>query len=278
MQFLSFELFICLNRGFASACFAGGGAARRSWGLRRLGSGRVAREGARVTIADINEEAGNATASQLNELGPGGLLVLADLANSTECQRVVTDTVAAFGGVDILFNNVGILGPGSVVDVEEEVWDRVIDVNLKSMMLTSKYAIPKMIEAGEGSIVNLSSIVGLRAGSFTASHPYATSKGGIIGLSNSMAVHYGRDNIRVNCLAPGHIRSPMVARQAHNATEEILDMRRKAGPLGTEGTGHLLLLNRIHPRQTTNWRVELDRLRAFLTALKLVLQITALDQ
>ncbi len=141
--------------------------------------------------------------------------------------------VAEYGKLNILINNVGISGPGSVTDVEEDFWDKVIDVNLKSVMLTSKHAIPQMIEAGGGAIVNLSSIVGLRAGSGRPSHPYAASKGGIIGLSNSMAVHYGRDNIRVNCIAPGHIRSPMVAR---HSTEEMLNLRRRAGPLGTEGT------------------------------------------
>ncbi len=141
--------------------------------------------------------------------------------------------VAEYGKLNILINNVGISGPGSVTDVEEDFWDQVIDVNLKSVMLTSKHAIPKMSEAGGGAIVNLSSIVGLRAGSGRPSHPYAASKGGIIGLSNSMAVHYGRDNIRVNCIAPGHIRSPMVAR---HSTEEMLSLRRRAGPLGTEGT------------------------------------------
>ena len=121
----------------------------------------------------------------------------------------------------------------ALTDVAEDFWDTVLDVNLKSVMLTSKHCIPLMIETGGGSIVNLSSIVGLRAGSGRPSHAYAASKGGIIGLSNSMAVHYGRDNVRVNCIAPGHVRSPMVAR---HSSEEMLDLRRKAGPLGIEGT------------------------------------------
>ena len=127
----------------------------------------------------------------------------------------------------------GINGPGSVTDVDEDFWDTVIDVNLKSVMLTSKHAIPRMTEAGGGSIINISSIVGLRAGGGRPSHPYAASKGGMIGLSNSMAVHYGRNNIRVNCIAPGHVHSPIVAR---HTTEEMRNLRRRAGPLGTEGT------------------------------------------
>jgi NAD(P)-dependent dehydrogenase (short-subunit alcohol dehydrogenase family) len=146
---------------------------------------------------------------------------------------MVQAALSDFGKLNVLVNNVGISGPGSVTDVDEEFWDTVMDVNLKSVMLTSKHAIPQMIEAGGGSIVNLSSIVGLRAGSGRPSHPYAASKGGIIGLSNSMAVHYGRNNIRVNCIAPGHVRSPMVAR---HTSEEMLALRRRAGPLGTEGT------------------------------------------
>ncbi|GIT01387.1 MAG: hypothetical protein CM1200mP27_00120 [Chloroflexota bacterium] len=91
-------------------------------------------------------------------------------------------------------------------------------------MLTSKFAIPEMIKDGGGSIINLSSIVGLRAGGGSPSHAYAASKGGILGLTNSMAVHYGRDNIRVNAIAPGHVYSPMVAR---HTSQELLDFRRR---------------------------------------------------
>jgi NAD(P)-dependent dehydrogenase (short-subunit alcohol dehydrogenase family) len=196
----------------------------------------LAREGAKVLLVDLDEKSAGITLAQIKDEGGEASVFLGDVTSSDDCQGMAEQAVSRYGKLNVLVNNVGISGPGGVTDVDEDFWDRVIDVNLKSVMLTSKHAIPKMIEAGGGSIVNLSSIVGLRAGSSTASHPYAASKAGIIGLSNSMAVHYGRDNIRVNCLAPGHIRSPMVARQAHNATEEILALRRKAGPLGTEGT------------------------------------------
>ncbi|GIT69944.1 MAG: hypothetical protein Ct9H300mP27_10480 [Chloroflexota bacterium] len=100
---------------------------------------------------------------------------------------MVNKATSEYGRLNVLINNVGISGPGSVTDVEEEFWDTVIDVNLKSVMLTSKYAIPKMFDDGGGSIVNLSSIVGWGPGERPPSHPYAASKGGIIGLSNSMA-------------------------------------------------------------------------------------------
>ncbi|HZA24097.1 MAG TPA: glucose 1-dehydrogenase [Dehalococcoidia bacterium] len=192
-----------------------------------------ARHGARVLLVDRDQRNGETTLAAIKEEGGKVSLFVGDVTSSQDCQRMVQAALSDFGKLNVLVNNVGISGPGSVTDVDEEFWDTVMDVNLKSVMLTSKHAIPQMIEAGGGSIVNLSSIVGLRAGSGRPSHPYAASKGGIIGLSNSMAVHYGRNNIRVNCIAPGHVRSPMVAR---HTSEEMLALRRRAGPLGTEGT------------------------------------------
>ena len=192
-----------------------------------------ARHGARVLLVDRDEQNAETTLAMIREDGGDASVFVGDVTSNADCQGMADAAVSRYGKLDVLINNVGISGPGSVTDVEEDLWDTVIDVNLKSVMLTSKHAIPRMIEAGGGSIVNLSSIVGLRAGSGSPSHPYAASKGGIIGLSNSMAVHYGRDQVRVNCIAPGHVYSPMVAR---NASQEMLDLRRRAGPLGIEGT------------------------------------------
>jgi NAD(P)-dependent dehydrogenase (short-subunit alcohol dehydrogenase family) len=192
-----------------------------------------ARNGAKVLLVDRNQQNAEATLATIKEEGGEASLFAGDVTNNADCQGMAQAAVSRYGKLNVLVNNVGISGPGSVTDVDEDFWDTVIDVNLKSVMLTSRHAIPHMIEVGGGSIVNLSSIVGLRAGSGRPSHPYVASKGGIIGLSNSMAVHYGRNNIRVNCIAPGHIHSPMVAR---HTSEEMLDLRRRAGPLGTEGT------------------------------------------
>ena len=192
-----------------------------------------ARHGASVLLVDRDEQNAETTLAMVREGGGDASVFVGDVTSNADCQGMAEAAVSRYGKLDVLINNVGISGPGSVTDVDEDLWDTVIDVNLKSVMLTSKHAIPRMIEAGGGSIVNLSSIVGLRAGSGSPSHPYAASKGGIIGLSNSMAVHYGRGQIRVNCIAPGHVHSPMVAR---NASQEMLDLRRRAGPLGIEGT------------------------------------------
>ena len=192
-----------------------------------------ARQGARVLLVDRDQRNAEITLATIKEEGGEASIFAGDVTSNADCQGMAEAARSRYGNVNVLVNNVGISGPGSVTDVDEEFWDTVMDVNLKSVMLTSKHAIPQMTAAGGGSIINLSSIVGLRAGSGRPSHPYAASKAGIIGLSNSMAVHYGRDNIRVNCIAPGHVHSPMVAR--HTSTE-MLDLRRRAGPLGIEGT------------------------------------------
>jgi NAD(P)-dependent dehydrogenase (short-subunit alcohol dehydrogenase family) len=192
-----------------------------------------ARTGASVLLVDRDQANAETTLATIREEGGEASVFLGDVTSNADCREMADAAVSRYGQLNVLINNVGISGPGSVTDVEEDLWDTVIDVNLKSVMLTSKHAIPQMINAGGGSIVNLSSIVGLRAGSGRPSHPYAASKGGIIGLSNSMAVHYGRDNVRVNCIAPGHVHSPMVAR---HTSQEMLDLRRRAGPLGVEGT------------------------------------------
>lgn len=191
-----------------------------------------AREGARVLLVDQTVQRAEEALATIREEGGEASVFEADVARNEECQAMVEVVVERYGGLHILFNNVGILGRGSVVDVKEEDWDRVLDVNLKSMMLTSKHAVPPMAEAGGGSIINMSSIAGVRAGSGGANVSYSVSKGGVIALTTSMAASHGRDNIRVNCIAPGHIYTPMVSAMS----DETRDLRRRAGPLGIEGT------------------------------------------
>ena len=202
-------------------------------GIGQATSILLSRQGAKVLLVDRELNNAETTAVQIREDGGDACVFVGDVTDAGSCEEMSKAAVSSYGKINILVNNVGISGPGSVTDVQEDFWDTVIDVNLKSVMLTSKYVIPEMINSGGGSIINLSSIVGLRAGAGRPSHPYAASKAGIIGLSNSMAVHYGRDNVRVNCIAPGHIYSPMVAR---HTSEELLELRRKAGPLGFNGT------------------------------------------
>jgi NAD(P)-dependent dehydrogenase (short-subunit alcohol dehydrogenase family) len=135
--------------------------------------------------------------------------------------------------VDILVNNVGISGPaGNAEGVDPEAWDYAMQVNVKSVMLMAKYAVPEMRKSGGGAIVNLSSVAGLRAG-----HPgllYATTKGAIVQMTRAMAGHHGADNIRVNAVAPGYVYTPMVA--SRGMTDELRQQRAQSGMLKTEGS------------------------------------------
>ncbi len=214
------------------AIVTGAGSSGPGVGTGKATATLFAREGAKVLLVDRSGSAAEETLSAIREEGGEASVFEADVTSSEDCRAMVEAAVQQYGGVNILFNNVGILGSGSVVDVDEDLWDRVLEVNLKSMMLTSKHAIPRMIESGGGSIINVSSIAGLRAGSGGAAVPYATSKAGVVGLTTTMAVTHGRDNVRVNCIAPGHIYTPMVS---GTMPDEYRDLRRRAGPLGTEG-------------------------------------------
>jgi NAD(P)-dependent dehydrogenase (short-subunit alcohol dehydrogenase family) len=127
---------------------------------------------------------------------------------------------------------VGIGGGGTVVDVDEETWDRVMAVNVKGMMLASKHAVPAMARGGGGAIVNIASIAALRPSRLT---PYATSKGAVIALTRAMAVDHAREGIRVNCVAPGPVYTPMV--YAGGMSEELRERRKAASLLGVEGEG-----------------------------------------
>ena len=192
-----------------------------------------ARQGARVLLVDREERNAEATLAMIREEGGEASVFVGDVTSNEDMREMAEAARSRYGNVNVLVNSVAIIGPGSVTDVDVDFWDTVLKVNLKSVMLCSKHTIPQMIEAGGGSIVNVSSIIGLRAGGGPPTHPYAASKGGMIGLSNSMAVHYGRDNVRVNCIAPGQIHTPMASREV---TEEFADLRRRAGPLGIEGS------------------------------------------
>jgi NAD(P)-dependent dehydrogenase (short-subunit alcohol dehydrogenase family) len=190
-----------------------------------------ARHGAKVIVADMSEENAQKTIDTIEAAGGAASLFTVDVTKNAECKAMVDAAVERYGGLDILINNVGIGRGGTAVEVSEEEWDLVLNVNLKSMMLTSKHAIPIMIEGGGGTIVNLSSINGLRAGWIADVH-YSAAKGGVVAMTKNMAVHHGRDNIRVNAIAPGHIHGSIVSK----ISEERREMRRRAAPLGTEGT------------------------------------------
>ena len=211
-----------------------------------LGIGRAcaiefARAGAQVTIADINEKAGQATLDAMRDAGSAGHLVVGDVARADECQRVVRETVDRFGGVDVLFNNVGIQPLDSyrnVEDTTEEQWDRILGVNLKSYFLMSKYAIPEIRRRGGGAIVNTASVQGLQ--SQRGVPAYAASKGGVLSLTRQMALDYAAERIRVLAVCPGTIDTEMVrtaAAHEPDGVEAALARYGKSHPIGRIGTG-----------------------------------------
>jgi NAD(P)-dependent dehydrogenase (short-subunit alcohol dehydrogenase family) len=212
-----------------------------AYGIGRDTAYEFAKEGARVAVADVDAATGRAVEARLNELGPGGLLVEADVSKAEACRRVVSETVAAFGGVDVLFNNVGIQSPDSYFNVEdtpEETWDRILDVNLKSYYLMSKYAIPEMRKRGGGAIVNTASVQGLQSQKLVPA--YAASKGGILSLTRQMSLDYASENIRVLAVCPGAIDTKMLRTSAETAEgdpDELIAEWGKGHPIGRIGTG-----------------------------------------
>jgi NAD(P)-dependent dehydrogenase (short-subunit alcohol dehydrogenase family) len=197
--------------------------------------------GAAVAIADVNEPAGNATVAAIEAAGGQALLVVADLARAGACQRVVARTVERFERLDVLFNNVGIQPQSSYANVEdttEEMWDAIIDVNLKSYFLMSKYAIPELRKQGGGAIVNTASVQGLQSQRLVPA--YAASKGGVLSLTRQMALDYAREHIRVLAVCPGTMDTEMVraaAAREPDGVEEALVRFGKGHPIGRIGTG-----------------------------------------
>ena len=213
------------------AIVAGGGASGSVLGNGQATAILFAREGAKVLVADAVEERAQATVETIKKEGGTASALRVEVSKAADCKAMVQAAVERYGRLDILDNNVGISVRADVLEVKEEDWDRVMAVNVKSIMLSAKYAIPEMKKAGGGSIINISSVAGLRANQST---PYTTSKAAIVGLTRSMAGDHGRDGIRVNCILPGLIYGPMTAPRMD---EEIRRKRKEAGALGTEGTG-----------------------------------------
>jgi NAD(P)-dependent dehydrogenase (short-subunit alcohol dehydrogenase family) len=204
-----------------------------------IGNGRataiiLARHGARVTLVDTVADWVEETARLIAAEGGTAQIVEGDVGDPASCRAMIARTTEKWGRLDILVNNVGITGPrGDAVEVDDKAWDDAMRVNVTSMMLMAKFAIPEMIRTGGGSIINLTSVAGLLGG-----HPsllYPTSKGAIVSLTRAMAAHHGRDGIRVNCIAPGTVYTPMVA--SRGMTADMRKARREGTLLGTEGTG-----------------------------------------
>jgi NAD(P)-dependent dehydrogenase (short-subunit alcohol dehydrogenase family) len=183
-------------------------------------------------VVDREKTLAQRTVALIEEAGGQAVAVEADVTRATDCAAVVQTALDRFGRLDLLDNNVGIGSRGTVIDETEDSWRRLMQVNVDSMFLMAKHAIPAMRQVGGGAIVNVSSISALRPRGLTA---YSVSKGAVIALTRAMAVDHGRENIRVNCVAPGPVYTPMV--YGRGMSPAARDRRRQASALGVEGTG-----------------------------------------
>jgi NAD(P)-dependent dehydrogenase (short-subunit alcohol dehydrogenase family) len=206
-----------------------------------IGTGRataivLAREGASVLLTDMHAERAAATRRMIEEEGGSAVVFAGDMTQARDCENMVHAALDAFGTLDILVNNIGVAIPGSVVETDETDWDRVLSTSLRTTYLASKHAVPVMAAKGAGAIVNIGSISGFRGGGYVG---YSAAKGGVHALTVDMAYSHGRQGIRVNAIAPGHITTPLLY-SAQGRTPET-DFRQRlaaaSGLVGTEGTG-----------------------------------------
>lgn len=179
-------------------------------GIGRAAAILYAKEGARVVVSDVNESGGRETVDFIKKNGHQAYFVKADISKSDEAEKLVKETVKQFGRLDVAFNNAGIGGDlGATADYGIEAWNKVIATNLSGVFYCMKYQIPEMLKAGGGAIVNNSSILGQV--SFAGAPAYVAAKHGVVGLTKTTALEYGDKNVRVNCIGPAFIETPMIA-------------------------------------------------------------------
>ena len=213
-----------------AALITGGGS-----GIGRATALLLAREGAAVSVVDLDEARAQAVVREIEGEGWQVISVRCDVSQSADCQHAVEETVAAFGSLDILFNNAGIIRRASVTEINEEEWDRVMAVNVKSIYLMSRYAIPIMTQSGGGAIVNTGSGWGLTGGRNAVS--YCASKGAVVNMTRAMALDHAAEKIRVNCVCPGDTDTGMLRSEAQQlgATTEAFLVEAADRPLGRIG-------------------------------------------
>ena len=171
-----------------------------------------ATEGARVAITGRDEGRGHEVTAQILQTGGNAIFIRTDVRKAGECRRAVDETLKAFGRLDILFNNAGVFYPHTILDCSEDEWDLQLDINLKGTFLMSKFALPGMIQQGNGVIINNSSGWGIVGGDKAVA--YCASKGGVVLLTKAMAIDHGPQGIRVNCICPGDVDTPMLPEDA----------------------------------------------------------------
>ncbi|MEO6195798.1 MAG: glucose 1-dehydrogenase [Thermoanaerobaculia bacterium] len=203
-------------------------------GIGRESALLFAREGARVVVADVNDDAGQAVVEELRAAGGEAVYVRADVSKGADAEGMVRAAEESFGRLDVLFNNAGIshARDDDAVATEEEVWDLTMNINLKGVFLGCKYGIPALRRAGGGSIINTASFVAL-LGAATPQLAYTASKGGVLAMTRELAVIHAREGIRVNALCPGPLRTELLMKYLD--TEEKRQRRLVHVPMGRFG-------------------------------------------
>lgn len=226
-----------------TALAIGAGSIGPGWGNGKASAVLFAREGANVVCVDRNEDAAKETAEIIRSEGGTAIAIMADATDSDQVKAAVDQAVERFGKIDVLQNNVGITEIGGVVELPEEIWDRVLDVNLKSVFLSMKHVIPIMVMNGGGSIINISSISSIRYLD-TPYVSYYTTKAGLNHMTRVTAGEYASRQVRVNSVLPGFVDTPMAvdsAKRFRGLTDENKDAawRAKAArvPMGWMGDG-----------------------------------------
>jgi NAD(P)-dependent dehydrogenase (short-subunit alcohol dehydrogenase family) len=203
-------------------------------GIGQATAALFASEGAAVVLTGRNSERGEEVAGSIVQDGGEAMFIRSDVRLAADCRQAVEQTLDRYGRIDILFNNAGVFHPKTVPECTEQEWDETIDSSLKGAFLMSKYALPSMIERGSGSIIHTSSGWGVLGGDGAAA--YCAAKGGLIVMAKAMAIDHGPDGIRVNCVCPGDVMTPMLPDDARKRDMEWEDYLAGASdrPLGRD--------------------------------------------
>ena len=206
-------------------------------GIGEASARLFAEEGARVVVSGRDEARGRKVAKAIVDAGGAAVFVRADVTRAADCERLVGETLKAFGGrLDVLFHNAGVFHPHNAIDCTEEEWDATLDSSLKGAWLMCKYALPALIAQRRGSIILQASGWGIQGGDQAVA--YCAAKGGVVVMTKALAIDHGPQGIRVNCLCPGDVDTPMLAADAEARRMSYADYMKGAAnrPLGRVGT------------------------------------------
>jgi NAD(P)-dependent dehydrogenase (short-subunit alcohol dehydrogenase family) len=224
------------------ALVMGGGAVGEGWGNGKASAVLMAREGAKVAVADVNLEAARETCAIIEAEGGDALALACDVGEPDQVECAVRACAETFGGLDVLMNNVGVSGSGNgLFAYDETVWDRVFRINTRGVFTACRFAVPVMLERGYGRIVNVSSTAGMRVMGGNYNHAYAASKAAVIHFTRTLALEFSRQGLRCNCVVPGMIDTPHASGAIRRVrppeeAEAIIRRRHEASPTGAQGT------------------------------------------